>query len=268
MRSEVEKIGKHQLEIKATIPHRRVREVLEKITTETAKEIEVGGFRKGHAPKELVRQRVDQRKVYDEAVGQIVSEAYIAVIKEHLLKPIVPPKIEILQFEPEANKDFIFKATTAERPEAKVGDYKKELAKLSGPSLDKTLQTVLQTAAVEIPEILVENEVTRMLSRLVDQTARLGLTIEQYLQSQGKTVEQLRAEYAKQSQENLKTELILEEITKAEKIEVTEKEVTDAIKAAPDEASKKELEKEENKWYIRSVLKRNKTLQRLLELAK
>ncbi len=138
----------------------------------------------------------------------------------------------------------------------------------SGPSLDKVLQTVLKSAQVEIPDILTEGEVTRMLSRLVDQTAKLGLTIEQYLQSQGKTAEQLRAEYKTQSQEMLKTELVLDELAKVEKIEVTDKEIEEAIQASPDEKARQEFEKQEGKWYIRSILKRNKTIQRLVELAK
>lgn len=294
MKSTVEKLKKSQFLLTITVPTERVGEVLEKVITDATKEMEIEGFRKGHAPKNLVWEKIDRPKAYSEVVNQLVSGAYNAAIKEHLLKPIVSPKIEIVQFEPETKKDFIFKATTAERPPVTLGDYKNELKKLkvqkpteeivgpdgrplsnssgtsntSGPSLATVLQTVLQTTTVEIPEILVEDEVTRMLSRLIDQTARLGLTIEQYLQSQNKTTEQLRTEYAKQAEENLKAELVLEEIAKAEKIEVTEKEITDAIQAAPDEKTKNELAKEENKWYIKSILKRNKTLQRLLDLAK
>ncbi len=294
MKSEIKSSGKSQIEITITVPSDRVGGVFEKVLDEATKEIEIEGFRKGHAPKNLVLDKINKQKVHDEVVNRIVSESYTAAIKEHLLKPIVNPKIELIQFEPESKKDLIFKATTAERPEVTLGDYQSELKKLkvqkpageivgpdgrplsgtsgtskpSGPSLNDVLQAVLSTSQVEIPEILTENEVARMLSRLIDQTARLGLTIEQYLQSLGKTVEQLRAEYSQQSQENLKAELVLEELAQVEKIEVTDKEITDAIQAAPDEKSKKELAKEENKWYIRSVLKRNKTMQRLLELAK
>ena len=298
MKSEIKRVGKSQLEITITVPSNRVGEVFEKVIEEAAKEIEVKGFRKGQAPKEMVRGKVDTPKAYNEVVNRLVLETYTAVVKEHLLKPIVNPHVEIIQFEPEKkDKDFIFKATTAERPEIILGDYKKELAKLKvqkpseeivgpdgkplktssasnppladgGPTLDKVLQTTLKTATVEIPEILTEDEVTRMLSRLVDQTARLGLTVEQYLQSQGKTAEQLRAEYKKQAQETLKAELVLDELAKVEKIEVKANEIEEAIKANPDPKARKQFEKEENKWYIRSILKRNKTIQRLVELAK
>lgn len=291
MKTEITKIGKHQLEITITVPAKKVGEVFEKVVGDAAKEIEIEGFRKGHAPKNLVREKIDTPKAYGEVVNRIVSEAYNTTVKEHLLKPIVNPKIEIVQFEPEKNKDFIFKAITAERPEVKLGDYKKELAKLkvqkpteeivgpdgkplktpsspSEPPLGNVLTTVLSTCEVEIPEILTENEVNRTLSRLVDQTAHLGLTVEQYLQSNNKTIEQLRAEYAKQAEETLKAELVLDELAKVEKIEVKDSEIEDAIKANPDPEARKQFEKEENRWYIGSILKRNKTIQRLLGLAK
>ena len=294
MKTEIKKLPKRQIEIKITIPAKRVGEEFEKVVDDASKEIEIEGFRKGHAPKNLVREKIDTPNAYSEVVNRLVSESYNAAVKEHLLKPIVNPRIEIVQFEPEKKKDFIFKAITAERPEVILGDYKKELAKLkvqkpseeivgpdgkplsgtsgpsepSGSSINDVLQTVLKTAQVEIPEILTEGEVTRMLSRLVDQTARLGLTIEQYLQSQGKTAEQLRTEYAKQAEEALKAELVLDELAKVEKIEVTDKEIADAIQANPDPEARKQFEKQEGKWYIVSILKRNKTIQKLVELTK
>jgi len=296
MKSEVKRIGNSQLELNITVPHKRVGEVLEKVLEEAGKEIKIKGFRKGQAPKKMVREKIDPSKARSEALNCLVTEAYTTVVKEHHLKPIVSPRVEIVQFEPEAEEgqDFVFKATTAERPEVNLGDYKGELKKLevrkpseeivgpdgqplktssrpsqfSGPSLDGVLQAVLKTVEVEIPEILVEGEVTRMLSRLVDQTARLGLTVEQYLQSEGKTVEQLRKEYQSQAQESLKSELVLEELAKVEKIEVSEKEIEAAIKANPDPETRKQFEKQENKWYIESILKRNKTIQKLMELAR
>jgi len=291
LRSEVKRTGKHQIELTLTVPHQRVGGVLEKVIDGAAKEIEIKGFRKGQAPKNLVLDKINKQKVHEEVVNQIVTEAYAAAVKEHLLKPIVNPQIEIVQFEPESKKDFIFKAVTAERPEVKLGDYQNELKKLKvqkpseeivgpdgqplkspktpqPPTVGDSLAAVLSTSQVQVPEILVGNEVNRMLSRLIDQTARLGLTIEQYLQSQNKTAEQLRTEYAQQAEEMLKTELVLDEIAKVEKIEVSEKEIEEAIKANPDPEARKQFEKQENKWYIRSILRRNKTIQKLVELAK
>lgn len=262
MKTEIQKLTKSEVALKITIPHQRVGEEFEKVLAEAAKEIEIEGFRKGHAPKSVVREKVDKPATYGKVANRLVTTAYNEAVKQHFLKPVVGPKIEVLQFEPESGKDLIFKATTAERPEVTLGNYKKP------PDTPTVLQAVLKTAKVEIPKLLIEDEVNRMLSRLVDQTGRLGLTVEQYLQSQGKTAERLRAEYAKQAEENLKAELVLDEIAKVEKIEITDKEIADAVKAAPDDASRQELEKEENKWYIKSVLRQKKTLQRLEDIAK
>jgi trigger factor len=290
VKSEVKRTEKSQLELTITVPEKRVGEVLEKVLDEAAKEVEIKGFRKGQAPKEMAREKINAPEARSQVINRLVTESYIAAIKEHHLKPIVNPQIEIVQFEPEAGKDFIFKATTAERPEIKLGDYPATLANVAGkkPSeeivgpdgqpitegtekkeglpVGDVLQAILKSAQVDVPEILVENEVSQMLSRLVDQTARLGLTVEQYLQSAGKTVEELREEYKAQAEESLKSELVLDELAKVENVKVSEEEIEEAIKANPDPETRKAFEKQENKWYIRSILKRNKTIQRLVEL--
>lgn len=265
------------VELKITVPAERVGDVLKKLTSEAVRVVQLEGFRKGHAPEKLAKEKLDMERIYSQVINQAVSEAYTAAVKEHHLKPIVAPKIELLQFDRQAKKDIIFTAITAERPRVEVGDYKKALKELgtpsspshpSGHSLDKVLKTVLSTAEVELPEILVDAEVNRMLSRLVDQTGRLGLTVEQYLTSQGKTAESLRTAYLKQAEESLKTEFVLDEIARLENVEVMESEIDEVIKANPDEQAKKELEKEENKWYTKSILRRNKTLEHLLKLTK
>ncbi len=294
--SRVKRVKNSQLEITITVPEKRVGEVLEKVFNEAAKEVEVKGFRKGQAPKEMARKEINKDEARSAALNRLVTEAYTAAIKEHLLKPIANPQIKVVQFEPDSKKDLVFKATTAERPEVELGDYKGELKKLKvkkpaegivGPDgkplvaedkkstegtgkvgVGDVLEAVLKTCKVEIPDILTESEVIRMLSRLMDQTARLGLTVEQYLQSAGKTAEQIREEYKSQAEEGLKTELVLDEIANEQNIEVSDEEIKKAIKANPDPKARKQFEKQENKWYIRSILRRNKTIQKLVEMAR
>lgn len=295
MKTEVKRLPRSQIEVKVVVPQKRVGGVLERIISQAVQEIKVEGFRKGNAPKNLAREKLDMEKVYGEVLNTAISEAYAAAVKEHHLKPITAPKIELLQFDQEAKKDLVFKATAAERPKVELGDYKQALTTLktgrkvekpkeeivgpdgqplksssspSRPSVNEALETTLKTAKVEIPDLLIETEVNRLLSRLVDQTAKLGLTVEQYLQSQGKTAESLREEYRKQARASLKTEFVLDEIANLEKIEVTEEDINKAIQANPDAKAQAELEKQENRWYIGSVLRRNKTLQRLLDPAR
>ena len=118
-----------------------------------------------------------------------------------------------------------------------------------------------------MPDLLVDEEVNHMLSRLIDQTGRLGLTVEQYLNSSGRTLDQIKQEYSQTALKTLKLEFLLYEIADSEKITATEKEIADAVSAAPDEKSRAELSKEENKNYVRSIILKNKVIQYLVQLS-
>jgi FKBP-type peptidyl-prolyl cis-trans isomerase (trigger factor) len=280
---EVSKSPDNQVELTITIPSARVREAREEIVKEKAKDINLQGFRKGHAPESLVKDRISPEELNSGIINRLVGEAYSSAVKEHHLRPIISPKIELLQFAPEEDQDLVFKATTAERPPIELGDYKQAVKKAGGGKIlgpdgkpvkdskgepfNDLVKAVLEQAQTKIPQILVEEEVNRMLARLIDQTAKLGMTVEQYLQSQQKSVEDLKKEYAKQVQETIKTELVLDEIANKEGLSVSDAEIEQAIRANPDEKSRKEFARAQNKWYIKTIIKRNKVLEFLRKTA-
>jgi trigger factor len=98
----------------------------------------------------------------------------------------------------------------------------------------------------------------------VEQTQKLGMTVDQYLGTSGKTVEQIRQEYRTQAEKNLAFEFILEEIAGKEKIEVKPEEIKKLIEGAKSEKEKKALE--EQQYYLASLIRRQKTLDFLASL--
>lgn len=294
MQIKAEKLPKSVTKLTITIPAARVNEAFEKALDKLSKEIRIDGFRPGKAPKESAKEKIDPGKLRGEALNQLLSPAVGAAITEHHLRPIVNPRIEIKEFE--EGKDMVFEALVVEKPEIKIGDYKKAIAEvrsrksevgdkkietaktLAGAeakskekpqpirlSAEEILEAVMKVCDVGVADLLIEEEVNRMLSRLIDQTARLGMTVEQYLDSQNRTQDQLREEYKKAAGMVLKQEFVLVELAQKENIEVADVEIETMIKASPDEKSRKELAKPENKLYIKSVLLKSKTIQKLAE---
>src|SRR3972149_10554055 len=210
MSSTLKKLPKATFELIIAFSWPEVQEVLEKLTAELAKEVEVKGFRKGKAPKKLAEEKIDKDKVFQEAIKKLVPEAYLEAVKKHDLKPIINPKIELVTFKEE--EDWVFKATSCEKPEVELGSYQDAIKKITAkskivlpgkepqpPKLEELIQAVLESVNMEIPDLLVENEVNRSLAKLLDEIKALGLTVEQYLSSVGKSVEQLRNEYTQKS---------------------------------------------------------------------
>lgn len=87
------------------------------------------------------------------------------------------------------------------------------------------LSKAVDNASVEIPEVMIENRVQTMLDEASQNLAYQGLNLETYCQYTGTTIEQLKETFRPQATENIKTELVIEAIAKAEGIEVSEEEI-------------------------------------------
>lgn len=82
-----------------------------------------------------------------------------------------------------------------------------------------------ENADVEIPAIMIEKEIDKMVQNLEQRLQYQGLTLEQYFQFTGSDAEKMR-EYMKENAERkVKTDLVLEAIEKAENIDATEEEL-------------------------------------------
>jgi len=132
---------------------------------------------------------------------------------------------------------------------------------------DTALKTVTDEAKIEVPQMLIEDEVNRMLTRLYDHLGTLGLSPEDYLKNHGQTKETLRLEYAEQARSILKTEFVLSKLSEELKIEVKDEEIEQAIKAVNDEKTRESLKAPQNRTYIKAIIRKTKTMEKLVEIA-
>ncbi|HUV42327.1 MAG TPA: trigger factor [Patescibacteria group bacterium] len=272
------------IELTITIPKKKVKVAYDLALKRLAKDTEINGFRKGKAPLKKVEEKVGKAKVHEEVLKFLVPEVYLETLREQKIQPIINPQVSITSIE--ENKDWQIKAVTCELPKIELGDYQAELKKAlasekiwvpgkdkeekvqekESERLRKIFQILLETVKIKIPELLIQEEVNRMLSRLIDQTERLGLTVEQYLASIGKTSDQIRQEYRQQAEESLRLELILSAIADAEDIKITEKEVQEMINATPDEKAKEAMQTPTQQAYIKQLLRKRKAIDKLTKL--
>lgn len=285
-KSTLAKTDTGEIQFTITIPKQTVKEAYDGALEEAIKDIVVPGFRKGKAPKNLAEQKIDKSRLYEKVLQQVVPQAYAQAVKEHKLAPIISPKIELLKAQ--EGQDWEFRATTCERPKVKLGDYKEKIRKSLAPTklwtpdkkdaqqkgekpsleekTQKVIQVLLEEAKVSLPQILVEEEVNRALSNLINQTNNLGLTVDQYLASIGKSSDQIRAEYQQRVESDLRLQLTLDEIARKEKIEASKKEIDELIKVTGDEKVKENLNTPLQRAYIKGILQRRKALDFLAKL--
>ena len=294
MNINTEKLPNSEIKLTVTLEVSKVAESYNKIVNSLVEEADIKGFRKGKAPKDVVLEKADVSKVHGEVISDLLKTYYPIVLKEKGIFPYSNPKIDIKEFE--IDKDFIFEATIALKPEIKLGDYKKIVKKLldekkkeakkaekeakteegvEKPELKETeltaeeiVDSISQDAKIELSELLINEETDRLLERFISQIRGLNLNVEQLLQAQGKTYDDLLNDHKKIAENNIKSEFVLNEIIKAEKLEATDAEIEEFIKNLGDENLQKQFEAPSEKWYIKGIIEKNKALDFLKNLGK
>lgn len=289
MRVEVKKQPKSTVEIKVVVPNDKVKETHDRLFKEIVKSAEIKGFRKGQAPEEMVREKTDVSKLYGEVINELLQTYYPQALKENHIQPISNPQVEITEFDME--KDFEFTAYVAVKPEVKIGDYVSEVKKIheeksvglhqaneerlkKGEPLeqdhihltaDDIIEALTRVTEVEVADIIRDDEVDRMMSRLVDQAQSIGLSLEQYLKAQNKTADQLREDYGAIAEKNIMAELALSELINTENIVVTDEEIDQMVAASGDEQLQMSMMDPRQRLYIKSILEKNKLITKIAQ---
>ena len=275
MKSIIEKMPDGTIELKITILWDTVKKTWDIVVGEMIKNSNLPGFRKGKAPKKLVEKNLDIAKIREEALRQLLPQAYTEAVKEHNLKPIMDPKIH-LESELLEEKDWEFHALTCEMPEVSLNGYKDAIKKITAkskiivpgknpeaPKFEEIVKALLDSTKISIPKILTEREADRLLSQMLDEIKGLGMSLDQYLSSTGKKPEDLRAEYTNKAQNDLKLEFALQKVAESEKITVDDSEIEKTIENAKPE-EKESLRS--NKYLLASIIRQQKTLDFLKSL--
>jgi FKBP-type peptidyl-prolyl cis-trans isomerase (trigger factor) len=291
MEVNIEQLPKSTAKMTVKVPAKDVQDTYQKVVTDLAKNAEMPGFRKGSAPKEMVKDRLDPNELANQVINDLLQTFYTQAIKENNLAPVSNPRVEVKAFDP--NQDFEFTATIPLKPDVKMGDYKKDLKQLHDKledsarqlnakklaegekieeqsvhlSVNEVVGALNKASEVEIPDMLIEDETERMLSRLVQQAQSINLSLEQYLKAQNKTSDELKGEYQQTAEKNLKSEFVLAHLVKAENVVVDDDEIEQAALASGDESALERLKNPMEKWYIKSILEKNKLISKLIEEA-
>lgn len=121
----------------------------------------------------------------------------------------------------------------------------------------------------EVPELLVNEEVRKMLSELQNSIMERGMKMEDYLTSIKKTMDDLRMEFVPQAIRRIKTATLIKEIAKREDVQVDEKELDHEIdhileSLRPDDKQTRErVSSPEYREYVGIMLRNQKTLELL-----
>ncbi len=128
------------------------------------------------------------------------------------------------------------------------------------------LQEVEKMTTVELPEILIQDELNRMLVSLQRRVADMGLLLEDYLKSQGKTLDQIKNEWRVQAEKNVRMELGLAEVARQENVTISDAELQAEVDKIQDAKIKAQFEAQEPRLHLRHALRQTRTLDLLKKM--
>ncbi|PIP68702.1 hypothetical protein CO033_01385 [Candidatus Nomurabacteria bacterium CG_4_9_14_0_2_um_filter_32_10] len=211
----------------------------------TEKEIEdtIMDIRKSRAPKIHMKDEAEHiHKEGEEHVHEEPKETELPEFNDEFVQALGPFKNV---------KDF--KEKLKENIKLEKENQAKEKTRL------KIIEKIIDDSKVEMPEILIEVELDKILYRMESDITQMGLKFEDYLKHLNKTIPDLRKEFRTDAEKKAKLGLVLNKIAEEEK-----------IKADPEQVSKeviqilehyKDADPERAKLHAENVLTNEKVFQ-------
>ncbi|WP_328503149.1 trigger factor [Streptomyces sp. NBC_00457] len=136
---------------------------------------------------------------------------------------------------PELDDDFAQLASEFDTLDELKADSRKRLENMkqydqATQAQERVLEKLLELVEVPVPEKLLEDEInTRKHNLEHHQLGQMGLDLEKYLEIQGKTVEEFETETREAAVKGIKTQFVLDELVKQEKLNVNQEELTEHL---------------------------------------
>lgn len=281
-----EKLPKNTTQLIVDIPKADIKKEEEEAFLRLQQKLTVEGFRQGKVPKAIAEKHIQKDDLYQELAQKMISRIYQEVLAKENLKPIISPKVDLVKAK--EGEDWQIKITLAEKPVIELGDYKKVISEAKAkiaktniwvPGKDKeakkpeedknkllneVLTAILKETKLEISDLVIDEEINHRLTHLIDEIQKIGLSTENYLKSKNLTMESLKAQFRKETEDTYKLEFILAEIADKENLKVEQADLDKLFVNIKDEKERKMAE--QNSYYYATILRKQKTLDYLISL--
>ncbi|RHP51298.1 trigger factor [Clostridiaceae bacterium AF31-3BH] len=144
MSVQVEKLEKNMAKLTVEVPAENVEKAIQGAYNKMKKSINIPGFRKGKAPRQLIEKMYGKEVFYNDAIDAMLPSAYSDAVEECGEEIVSHPQIDVVQIE--SGKPFVFTATVAVKPAVELGEYK-------GIQVEK--------APIEVKEEEIEAQITK-----------------------------------------------------------------------------------------------------------
>ena len=179
------------------------------------------------------------------------------------------------KIQPDLDEDFLASLGRFESLDELRGDVRR---RLEGNALDRArhgfadriIEYAVANATVELPDVLIDQEVEVMHDEFRASLARQGITEEAYLKAVEKSGDDLHADFRPNAERRAKTLLVLSKVADTEGIEVPDADVEAEVRQgreryADDARMAEYFDSERGRAFIRSTLRRSRVIEGIID---
>merc|ERR1711941_110522 len=178
---------------------------------------------------------------------------------------------------PELDDEFAKDVSEFDSLEAYKANIKETLEKSTKENAvaaqrDKVIEAATKLIPVEIPAKMIDSEIDSMLNEFNQQLSSQGLSLEQYIQFTGGSIDDFRGQVRGDAEARVKTGLMIEQVVAQENFEISEEEINAEltkiaeVQGTPKEEIRKMFERDDFE-YLKSNLKSRKAVDFLVDNA-
>lgn len=157
----IDKLSGSRVFFEVTVTKEQFEHGLDHAFEKVIKDVEIKGFRKGKAPRNVYENKYGVESLFEEAIQHCLQETYYNAVIDNHVEVVAQPKIDLDFNNIKRGEDFIYKVTVAVKPEIKLGTYLETEVKLDEvKASEEEIQAELDKKLEQHAEMVVKEEGT------------------------------------------------------------------------------------------------------------
>lgn len=132
-----------QVELTIVADEAMLQATKEHVLKDLARDVNLAGFRKGHAPSVLIEKSVDQNLLQSQFLDHAINDLYVEAVTQEKVRPVAQPEVSVSKFVPFTTLEITVKVEVVGN--VTLPDYKKiKVKKIVEATTDKDVEEVIQ----------------------------------------------------------------------------------------------------------------------------
>jgi trigger factor len=155
MKIEVEAVSPVEKKVTVEVDPEQVGKELERAYASLGKRVRLKGFRAGKAPRKVL-ERQFRDEVERDVVQRLVTDSFGAAVREHELRAVAPPRVDVSEPGLKEAQPFRFTARVEVKPRLEPKDYRglevtRRLAEVTDPMISDELARIQESMSQLVP---------------------------------------------------------------------------------------------------------------------